>query len=85
MRGSAVPVPGDPVALSDDAARDLDDSADDLTARPGAWWTLRWVRVLAVYLAARVVTTVILLSFAATEGASAWTAAAPDYFTFANI
>jgi hypothetical protein len=85
VRGSAAPVPGDPVALSDAAGRDLDDSADDLTARPRAWWTLWWVRVLAVYLAARVVSTVILLSFAAGEGVNAWTSAAPDYFTFANI
>ncbi|MGN7800698.1 mannosyltransferase family protein [Leifsonia sp. 22587] len=51
----------------------------------GAWWASWWVRVLAVYLASRVVTTVILLIFAATEGPNAWTSAGPDYFSFANI
>ncbi|WP_374007118.1 hypothetical protein [Leifsonia sp. LS-T14] len=84
MRGSAAPVPGEPVALSDTDAHDLDDSAE-LGARPRAWWTMWWVRVLAVYLAARAVTTAILLSFAAGEGVNAWTSAAPDYFIFANI
>lgn len=38
-----------------------------------------------VYLAARAVTTVILLGFAAAEGKNAWTGASPDYFSFANI
>jgi len=78
VRGSPAPAPADPVALSDDTDGALD-------ARRGAWWTLWWVRVLAVYLASRAVTTVILLSFAAGEGKNAWTSASPDYFTFANI
>jgi hypothetical protein len=43
------------------------------------------VRVLAVYLASRIATTVILLSFAAAEAKNAWTSASPDYFSFANI
>lgn len=77
MPGSPAPAPADPTALS----------APDGTAgaRRGPWWTLWWVRVLAVYVGARAVTTVLMLAFAAGEGQNAWTSASPDYFTFANI
>ncbi|MFP3464839.1 hypothetical protein [Leifsonia sp. SIMBA_070] len=77
MPGSPAPAPADPAAVPD--------SARAHALGRGPWWTLWWVRVLAVYLAGRVVTTVILLSFAAGEGVNAWTSASPDYFTFANI
>ncbi|MEV8214893.1 hypothetical protein [Leifsonia sp. NPDC077715] len=80
MPGSRVQAPADSVALSD-----ADDAPHPGAGVRRAWWTLWWVRVLAVYLAARVVTTVILLAFAAAEAKNAWTSAAPDYFTFANI
>ncbi|MGO4299668.1 hypothetical protein [Leifsonia sp. RAF41] len=81
MRGSAAPARAESVALSD-----ADDAADGtLASRSRPWWTLWWVRVLAVYLAARAVTTVILLGFAAGEGNNAWTSAAPDFFSFANL
>ncbi|WP_285113407.1 hypothetical protein [Leifsonia sp. fls2-241-R2A-40a] len=76
MRGSPAPAAAEPTALTEEVG--------GLTAG-GPWWTLWWVRVLGVYLGARVVTTVILLSFAAAEGANAWTAASPDYFSFANL
>jgi len=74
--GSPAPAPAEPTALTDTTAS---------SAGRGPWWTLWWVRVLAVYVAARAVTTVIMLAFAAAEAQNAWTSAAPDYFTFANI
>ncbi|MBW8871458.1 MAG: hypothetical protein JF618_04565 [Leifsonia sp.] len=77
MPGSRVPAPADT-----DAGLRTDDTA---VGGRGRWWTLWWVRVIAIYLASRVVTTVILLSFAAGEGKNAWTSAAPDYFSFANL
>ena len=80
MPGSSAPAPAEPDALH--AARDRG-AGRRAESRP--WWTLWWVRVLAVYLGARAVTTVILLSFAAGEGKNAWTSASPDYFSFANL
>ncbi|WP_309620073.1 hypothetical protein [Salinibacterium sp.] len=44
-----------------------------------------WAKVLVVFVASRVVTTAILLSFAARQGPNAWTPAHPDYFDFAAI
>jgi hypothetical protein len=44
-----------------------------------------WVRVLVVFAASRVVTTAILLAFAAAQQQNAWTGAHPDYFSFASI
>lgn len=49
------------------------------------WWTRWWVRVLAVYLAARAVTTAFLLILANAQGMNQWTAAHPGYFDFAAI
>lgn len=71
MPGSAVPAP----AEADEAA---------LTPR-GPWWSRWWVRVLGVFLASRVVTTVILLIFAAGQGKNPWTGPHPDYFSYATI
>ncbi|MEY9950756.1 hypothetical protein [Leifsonia sp. EB34] len=71
MPGSTVPGP----AEADEAA---------LTQR-GPWWSRWWVRVLGVFLASRVVTTVILLIFAANQGKNPWTGPHPDYFSFATI
>ncbi len=82
MPGSAAQAPADPAGLTD--APDTQGAGAGARAH-GAWWTRWWVLVLAVYLAARAVTTVILLAFAAGEGKNAWTSASPDYFTFANI
>lgn len=48
-------------------------------------WGLWWVRVLAVYVASRVVSTVLLLIFASVQGQNPWTGAHPDYFSFATI
>lgn len=44
-----------------------------------------WVKVLAIFVASRVITTVILLVYAGMQGSNAWTAAQPDYFSFASI
>jgi Gpi18-like mannosyltransferase len=44
-----------------------------------------WVKVLAVFAASRVVSTAILLSFAARQPENAWTDASPNYFDFAKI
>mgnify|MGYP003142028079 CR=1 FL=1 len=44
-----------------------------------------WAQVLAIFAASRVVTTTILLVFAALQPANPWTAASPDYLSFAKI
>lgn len=44
-----------------------------------------WVKVLAVFVASRVVSTAVLLSFAARQQANAWTGPSPGYFDFAKI
>jgi hypothetical protein len=44
-----------------------------------------WVKVLVVFAASRVVSTTILLSFAAQQQRNAWTGASPGYFDFAKI
>jgi hypothetical protein len=44
-----------------------------------------WVKVLVVFAASRVVTTVILLVFAWLQQANPWTGAHPAYFSFAQI
>lgn len=46
-----------------------------------AWWQ----RVLLIFLASRVVTTVIFAAFAAAQPLSYRTSASPDYFTFASL
>lgn len=71
MPGSAVPAPAE---------------AEEAVSPPAApWWSRWWVRVLAIFLASRVVTTVILLVFAANQGKNPWTGAHPDYFSYATI
>lgn len=82
MPGSPAPAPAEPTPAAPTALNDT--AASEPSAR-GPWWTLWWVRVLAVYVGARAVTTAIMLAFAAGEGKNAWTSASPDYFTFANI
>ena len=44
-----------------------------------------WVRVLVIFAASRVITTIILLVFAWLQQANPWTGAHPDYFSFAQI
>ncbi|QHC68542.1 hypothetical protein GSU68_11485 [Rathayibacter sp. VKM Ac-2759] len=44
-----------------------------------------WVRVLAVFLLTRVVTTVILLQFAAHQAENSWTGPSPSYVDFASM
>jgi hypothetical protein len=44
-----------------------------------------WVQVVLVYLAARAVSTVLLLVLASVQGANPWTGPSPDYFSFATI
>lgn len=47
--------------------------------------TPAWLKVLAVFLASRAVTTALLLHFAARQPANPWTEASPGYFDFATI
>lgn len=50
------------------------------------WRDLRWwQQVLLVFLASRVVTTIIVATYAALQPASYRTSASPDYFTFATL
>lgn len=44
-----------------------------------------WVRVVGVFVLSRVVTTAILLGFAADQAANAWTGASPSYPDFATM
>jgi hypothetical protein len=44
-----------------------------------------WVKVIVIFVVSRVVTTSLLLAYAAAQGKNAWTAASPDYFDFAKI
>jgi hypothetical protein len=44
-----------------------------------------WVKVLVIFVASRIVTTSILLAFAAAQPQNAWTSAHPDYFSFAKM
>ena len=47
---------------------------------------LHWsVKVLAVFVASRIVTTAIMLSFAARQAANAWSGPQPDYLQFAGF
>lgn len=71
MPGSAVPARAD--AAAPDAVAQV------------PWWARWWVRVLAIFFASRVVTTVILLIFAANQGRNPWTGPKPDYFSYATI
>lgn len=48
---------------------------------PERWW----LAVLGIFAASRVVTTAILLAYASIQGQNSWTAARPDYFSFAKI
>ena len=71
MPGSAVPAPAEAAAPQ--------------RVAPAGWWGRWWVRVLAVFLASRAVTTVVLLIFAANQGRNPWTGPKPDYFSYATI
>lgn len=44
-----------------------------------------WARVLVIFAASRVVTTALLLAYAAVQQANPWTGASPGYFDFASI
>lgn len=44
-----------------------------------------WVKVLVVFVLSRIVTTAILLDFAARQPQNPWTAAHPDYFAYSKI
>lgn len=50
------------------------------------WRLTHWAwKVTAVFVASRVVTTALLLSYANAQGANAWTGASPGYFEFAKL
>lgn len=55
--------------------------ADRILSLTRRWW----VQVLGVVLAARAVSTAMLLFFAANQAANAWTGASPSYVDFATI
>lgn len=56
------------------------------TARRVRWRLTHWaVKVTAVFLLSRVVTTALLLAYANAQGANAWTGASPGYFEFAKL
>ena len=60
--------------------------AERLTMVRVRWRLLPWwAKVIAIFLASRVVTTVILAVFAANQPISYRTTASPDYFTFASL
>lgn len=44
-----------------------------------------WVKIVVIFAVSRIVTTTIMLSFAAMQGANAWTGPNPNYFDFASI
>jgi hypothetical protein len=44
-----------------------------------------WAKVLVIFAVSRLVTTIIMLAFAAAQAASPWAAAHPDYFSFASF
>jgi hypothetical protein len=58
---------------------------------PRLWLTVRyrmtawWLRVLVVFVASRVVSTAVLLAFAARQPTNAWTGAHPSYSDFATM
>ena len=58
---------------------------------PRLWLTVRyrltawWVRVLVIFVVSRVVSTTILLAFAAAQPTNAWTGAHPGYLDFAKM
>jgi Gpi18-like mannosyltransferase len=55
--------------------------AERLVALWGRWWA----KVIVIFAASRVVTTVIMLGFANVQGRTYWTGPKPDYFAFAAI
>lgn len=86
MPGSPVPPTADPPASGPDVtAPGSVEIARPRTELRNPWWTRWWVRVLAVYAASRVVTTVILLMLAGAQGPNPWTSAHPGLFDYSAI
>ncbi|WP_242682009.1 hypothetical protein [Desertivibrio insolitus] len=69
--------------MSEQSASAASVAADPGVERAGRRWPW-WVRVAAVYAASRVVTTALMLAFAAQQPANQYSGASPDYVTFAN-
>jgi hypothetical protein len=44
-----------------------------------------WAKVVVIFVASRIITTVLLMIFAAYQGQNPWTAADPNYFDYASI
>ncbi len=57
------------------------DSDEVGTLHRAQWW---W-KIVAIFVASRIVTTGLLLAYAAAQPANAWTGASPGYFDFAKI
>jgi len=53
--------------------------------RVSGWLARWWVKVTLIFIASRVVSTIILLIFASVQGPNPWTGAHPGYFDFASI
>jgi hypothetical protein len=60
-------------------------AAQGRTGRRGHHPRAGWLKVLVVFVLSRVLTTSIILSFAARQDENAWTGASPNYFDFAKI
>ena len=50
-----------------------------------ALWHHWWLKVIVIFAASRVVTTVIMVAFANAQDRTYWTGPKPDYFAFAAI
>lgn len=50
-----------------------------------ALWRHWWAKVIVIFAASRVVTTVIMVAFASAQDRTYWTGPKPDYFAFAAI
>jgi hypothetical protein len=84
---------GDGPALGDETAKDAlpASAAGSTSPRPGSGlpaWLSRWpwwLRVLAVFVLSRFVTSVIVVLFARAQGDNPWTGANPPYLSYAAI
>ncbi|HEY5223572.1 MAG TPA: hypothetical protein VIJ18_11075 [Microbacteriaceae bacterium] len=64
---------------------DTELAAPVMTQTARSWLKRWWVRVLAVFVASRAVSSALLLIFASVQGPNPWTGAHPGFFQFATI
>ena len=77
MPGSPAPSPTDAVEV----AAEAHENAHASLWRRSPWW----LNVILIFVASRIVTTVMLLALASVQGPNPWTGAHPGYFDFAAI